>query len=161
MPLYDDHFSGHLETEDPRGPLSAAGGCRWPTCPAYRYWLISDDATGDLAFLNTDPILIQFTGPQPSHDSAKWILHGANPFITSAVAEKLFDQGDTTYRWLFDVNVIAIPEAPLTFGVVRNVEKCNRDIPLPNTWAFDIDRGVTGDTFRMEQVEWDKTKPPG
>lgn len=160
MPLFDDHFKGHLETGDPRGPLSAAGGCVWPTIPAFRYWLISNDATGDLAFFNTDPVLIQFNSTQPAHDLAGWILHGVNPNVGLAFAEKVFTQGRTTYRWRFFITVIAIPEAPLLFETIRNVEKCNRDIPLPNVWAFDIDRGVTGDTFRMEQIEWDKESPP-
>lgn len=160
MPLFDNHFKGHLETDDPRGPLSAAGGCTWPTIPAYRYWLISDDATGDLAFFNTDPVLLQFFSPQPAHDAAFWILHGTNPFVSAAIALKQFTQGNNTYSWLFGVNVISIPEAILNFGVIRDVENCNRDIPLPNVWTFDIDRGVTGDTFRMEQIEWDKESPP-
>jgi hypothetical protein len=160
MPLYANRFAGHLEDEDPRGPLSAAGGCTWPTIPAFRYWLISDDATGDLAFFNTDPVLIQFASVQPAHDSAGWTPHGANPFITFGIAAKLFEQGDPTYLWQFVFGIVAIPEAPLVFEVTRSLEKCNRDIPLPNVWAFDIDRGVTGDTFRMEQIEWDKTSPP-
>lgn len=160
MPLFDNHFAGHIETGDPRGPLSAGGGCVWPTIPAFRYWLISDDATGDLAFFNTTPVVIEFASPQPSHDAGEWNLLAADPNVSSVIAEKLFNQGDTTYRWRFRIAVIAIPEEDLTFGVIRNVERCNRDIPLPNTWAFDIDRGVTGNTFRMEQIEWDATSPP-
>lgn len=160
-PLYHDRFSGHLEEGDPRGPLSAAGGCIWPTIPAYRYWLISDDATGDLAFFNTDPVIIQFISPQPAHDVAGWSLIVANPFVLAAAAQKTYVHPNNTYSWSFFVIVNAIPEAWLTFGVIRNNERCNRDIPLPNTWAFDIDRGVTGDTFRMEQIEWDEESPPG
>lgn len=160
MPLYANPFAGHLEGGDPRGPLSAAGGCTWPTIPAYRYWLISNDATGDLAFLNTDPILLQFDSPQPAHNAAEWLLLNDHDYVDGAIAEKFFTQGDNTYRWQFEIEVIAIPEEELIFGVIRNEEKCNRDIPLPNVWAFDIDRGRTGDTFRMEQIEWDKESPP-
>lgn len=160
MPLYANRFAGHMPTGDPRGPLSAGGGCTWPTCPAYRYWLISDDATGDLAFFNTDPVVIEFASDQPAHNSAGWTLIEANPNVAFAVAAKEFTQGDATYRWSFFIFVIAIPEALLLFDVTRNIETCNRDIPLPNVWAFDIDRGVTGDTFRMQQIEWDKTSPP-
>lgn len=161
MPLYADPFAGHIEDMDPRGPLSAAGGCTWPTIPAYRYQLISDDATGDWAFLNTDPILLQFDSPQPAHNAAEWILHGDNHYVDSAIAEKFYKQGDNTYRWAFEIEIESLPEAALVFGVIRDVESCNRDIPLPNVWAFDIDRGRTGDTFRMEQIEWDKEAPPG
>lgn len=160
MPKYANRFAGHMPTDDPRGPLSAAGGCTWPTCPAYRYWLISDDATGDLAFFNTDPVVIQFTSPQPAHDVAGYSLIVANPFVALALAVKTFVQPNDTYTWSFLVIVNAIPEAFLTFGIIRDIETCNRDLPLPNTWAFDIDRGVTGDTFRMEQIEWDKEEPP-
>lgn len=159
-PFYDDRFNGHIEAGDPRGPLSAAGGCVWPTIPAYRYWLKSDDASGDLAFFNTNPPVLQFVSPQPAHDIAGWTLHIANPFVHVAVAVKTFVHPNNTYTWTFIVFVNAIPEAPLEFGVIRNAEPCNIDIPLPNVWAFDIDRGQTGDTFRMEQIEWDKESPP-
>lgn len=160
MPLYANPFAGHIEGGDPRGPLSAAGGCTWPTIPAYRYWLKSDDATGDLAFFNTNPVQVQFDSPQPGHDTGVWRLFVANPYVSAAVAAKVFSQGNSTYVWFFNINVVAIPEALLSFRVDRNVETCNRDLPLPNTWAFDIDRGVTGDTFRFEQIEWDKESPP-
>lgn len=160
MPLYDDHFSGHLETGDPRGPLSAAGGCTWPTIPAFRYWLISDDATGDLAFFNTAPVLIQFRSAQPAHNLAVWLLQGTHPDVSIVIAVKLFDQGSTTYTWEFAILVNAIPEALLEFVVTRPIGPCNRDIPLPDVWAFDIDRGTTGTTFRMEQIEWDHESPP-
>lgn len=159
-PHVADPFVGHLPKGDPRGPLSAAGGCNWPTIPAYRYWLISDDATIDLAFLNTRPILLEFTSLQPAHNLGVWQLLGTSADVDSAIAVKLFTPGTSIYMWVFGIEVTAIPEAPLQFNVPRSVETCNRDIPLPNTWAFDIDRGVTGDTFRMEQIEWDKESPP-
>lgn len=159
-PRYDDQFSGHIETNDPRTPLSAAGGCTWPTIPPYRLWLVSDDATGDLAFFNFAPLLLEWDAPQPAHDLAEWQLIGDDDYAESAIAEKLFTQGQNTYRWRFEIEVIAIPEEPLVFGIIRDIGRCNVTIPLPNVWAFDIDRGRTGDTFRMEQVVWDEDSPP-
>lgn len=160
-PLVEDRFAGHYRPGDPRGPLSAAGGCTWPTVPAFRYALRSDDATLDLAFFNTDPVLVEMTSPQPAHDLAFWQLTDDNPNVRFANAVRVFTPGQATYLWAFSIDVIAIDEALLLFGLVRNNETCNRDIPLPNVFAFDIDRGVTGDTFRMEQVEFDQSEPPG
>lgn len=160
MPKVEDRFSGHFETGDPRGPLTAAGGCDWPTVPAFRYWLKSDDATLDLRFLNSHPVLLEFSSVQPAHDVAAWSLVPPHDFVSVAAAVKVYFFPNNTYAWTFAVLVNAIPEEPLLFNVIRDSENCNRDIPLPNVFAFDIDRGVTGDTFRMEQIEFDKTAPP-
>lgn len=159
-PSVENPFTGRLADGDPRGPLSAAGGCVWPTIPASRYWLISDDATLDLSFLNNEPVLLEFTSPQPAHNLGTWNLLPPDPNVATAVIVKLANALETGYRWFFNIQTIAIPEAPLLFFIARDHETCNRDLALPNTFAFDIDRGVTGDTFRMEQIEWDQLAPP-
>lgn len=159
-PLHDNRFAGHLQAADPRGPLSAAGGCVWPTVPAFRYQLRSNDATQELRFLNHRPILLQFSGPQPSHDAAPWFLARVHPDVPFAVAIKQYTPGESTYKWSFSIGVDEFPGNPLVFFVVRPIETCNRTIPLPNVEAWDPASGETGNTFRMEQVEWNRESPP-
>lgn len=159
-PLYADRFAGHMPEGDPRGPLSAAGGCVWPTVPAFRYWLISDDATEELAFFNTDPVLVEFDSPQPSHSYAKWTLVPPHAYVLAAIAEKRHWPGEGVYRWHFNIDVDEFPGHPLIFSIERPAETCNRNLPLPNVVAFDPASGETGDTFRMEQIVWDQTSPP-
>lgn len=159
-PLYADPFKGHMPLGDPRNPLTAAGGCTWPTVPAYRYWLISDDATEELAFFNTSPVLLEFEGLQPSHNYAKWILVPPHAFVLAAMAEKRYWPREPIYRWHFEIQVDELPLRPLRFSIERSVETCNRDLPLPNVTAFPPESGETGDTFRMEQIVWDQSSPP-
>ena len=159
-PTVADPFKGHLANGDPRGPLSVAGGCVWPTVPAVRYWIISDDATIDLAFFNTDPVVLEFVSTPPAHNFGRWNLLGEHPYVSEATAVKFFSQGNAYYGWGFNITVDAISGAHLIFNLFRPVETCNRDIPLPNTWAVNPSHGVTGDTFRFEQIEWDQEAPP-
>lgn len=158
-PQIADRFAGHFSQGDPRGQLSAAGGCHWPTTPAYRYRLISDDATGDLAFFNTEPVVLQFASAQPGHNVGVWLLIVPNDNVVFAAAVKTFAPRASFYNWSISVGIVTLPEEVLAFNFNRNNERCNRDLPLPNVFAFDIDRGVTGDTFRMEQIEWDRVAP--
>lgn len=159
-PRVADPFAGHFSPGDPRGPLSAAGGCTWPTIPPYRFWLTSDDATGDLAFFNVRPVLFQFASGQPAHNFTWWFRHGTHPDVGLARCLRRYTFAAPTSNWAFTIPVNAIPEESLNFNIDRPIETCNRGLPLPNTFAFDIDRGVTGDTFRLEQIEWDQTSPP-
>jgi hypothetical protein len=121
---------------------------------------MSDDATGIFSFLNTDLILVQFTGPQPSHSFGQWVLAQPNPGVDSAIAEKRHWPGETVYRWRFDIELTVFPNGWRPFTVTRPQEKCNRDLVLPNLKSIDPDAGETGDTFRMMQVEWDQVSPP-
>jgi hypothetical protein len=160
MNLFLNKFAGHMPEGDPRTPLAAAGGCTWPTCPAFRYAILSDDATEELAFFNTTPVIIQFVGPWPSHNLAGWSLIIPHPDVVLALATKSFTQGESTYRWAFGIDVDEFPGHPLLFSTDRPLETCNRTIPLPNVEAFDPASGETGDTFRMEQVVWNEDLPP-
>jgi hypothetical protein len=159
-PSIADPFRGHLAHGDPRGPLSAAGGCTWPTVPAYRYAIRSDDATGQLAFLNHNPIIIEYSPGESSHNLGVWNLIGDHYSVDTTVAIKHHVAGTEIYTWYFWIMTAATPQIFLNFSVPRDVETCNRDIPLPDVHGGDPQLGETGDTFRMDQVEWDKTSPP-
>jgi hypothetical protein len=159
-PKVADPFSGHLPDGDPRGPLSAAAGCIWPTVPPYRFHLISDDATAGLGFLNTRPIVFEFVSDQPAHDQAFWSLLGTHPDVSSGLVVKEYDFFRTGYAWAGQIWVNAFFSLPLLFRQLRPIERCNRDCALPNVAVYEPIDGVTGDTFRLEQIEWDKTSPP-
>lgn len=159
-PTIGNRFKGHLAHGDPRGPLTAAGGCIWPTVPAFRYWLKSDDASGELTFLNHNPIRIQYDAELSGHNVAIWKRLGFHYSIFTAVATKIHVPGTSIYTWWFSIRTVLRPFTPIAFQVERDIETCNRDIPLPNVPPYYPGPGGTGDTFRMEQIEWDQTSPP-
>lgn len=156
---YADRFSGHLSPDDPRTPVTAAGGCTWPTIPAYRYWLTSDDATGIFSFLNTEGILYQQSGTPPGHDRMKYTGIKLTGWTPSTYLIRDYSAEFNNIMWhlylhhkdcYFEINSSGIQQPG----------KCNVDIPI---FEFDClwGNGTSGKTCRLEQVEFDKDKPPG
>lgn len=160
MPLVANRFAGHFPQGDPRTPVTVAGGCIWPTVPAMRYLLVSDDATGVWSFLNTDGILVEHQAFFPGHDKGQW--NGPLNFvpITRALGLKEYEWPASIYTWCWDIQHV-LCSSPIRFCVTRPYETCNRPIPLIEAWCLGSPLETTGTTFRMLQVEFDETKPPG
>lgn len=157
MPLYDDHFSGHLEHGDPRTPLTAAGACVWPTMPAHRYLLSSTDAYGILSPINGQGILVEKDTVGIAHDSCTWnMIRGPAPilfvFLTKSTAPDR-----QSYYW--DIAMSATVCGIMTARVTRSLRKCNEDFPIGDLVCPGY-YGGTGSTFKAEQVEWDHLEPP-
>lgn len=160
MPLFDDRFSGHFNNGDPRTPLTAAGGCRWPTVPAARYRIVSDNATGFLTPLNTEGILISKVTLGLGHDLCNYASDQIEPSPIGVTGVKRFLPETGGYRWEFDF-LVGSSCGIIETSTERPRETCNRaivigDYPCP----LNPDLGRTGSTCRMLQVEFDATQPP-
>lgn len=160
MPRYDNLFTSHMPVGDPRSPLTAAGGCVWPTVPAWRYLCVSNNATGIWGFLNYQGILITHMMFFPGHDYAGYFGGGGGTPITWIVAAKRYVRPEDFYTWEFQIQH-AECSSQVSFEVVRPYETCNRMIPLGNHFCQDEPGSETGSSFRMLQVVFDQTEPPG
>jgi len=155
--LYTDRFKGHLSHLDPRGPLTGAGGCVWPTIPAYRYRLQTTNAYGSLSVLNTWPILIEQVTPAPGHDDMQYLMIGGPPPITFCIVWKRVAADRQSYDW--EIGISAAGCGIMEKTVTRSRRKCNEDFPI-GEMACPSYYGGTGTNFQAKQVEWDKTAPP-
>lgn len=160
MPKYADRFSGHMETDDPRTPLHGAAGCTWPTVPATRYLLKSDDATGvflPLNFLGARVIRMVNT---LDHDSYSFVPLAGPPTFTILLCRKVANKATGGYRWELDLDGFS-GCGVLEIRVEFPAGKCNKTVPLGN-WVCPLFplAGSTGSTFRMLQIEYDQTDPP-
>lgn len=158
-PKYADRFEGHMPVGDPRTPLTGSAGCVWPTVPAWNYLVVSDDATGVLSFLNTLGIQLKPHATQRDFDDFRWSLNGGVPPVVNPELMKTELTDPYGYRLTFTATTV--------WGTFQSVTDftervCNCCHPLTRTTVgFPIPLGDTGDTFRLLQVEFDETRPPG
>lgn len=155
----DDRFSGHLDNLDPRTPIFASGACDWPTIPAYRYMLVSDDAIGIMDFLNTDGILIEHMWTGGGIHLTQW----SGPLnlvpVTVALFVKEWEDSNDHSDWRFLISFLGF--GPIGGSFVRPQGPCNVPMTLGNYQIPTCPScGETGATFRMLQVEHDQVLPP-
>lgn len=158
---YDPYyrFVGHLGGDDPRTNLHGAGGCVWPTVPAYRYLLTSDNPTGPFQFLSTVGLLVQFASGDLGHDLALW-LGPWNPLPgVTCTAFKSMEPSGMAWRWTIGIKVPTCPSPAWGyFGPFYGV--CNVDQVLGNIQCILPSIGETGSDLQMRQCEHDATGPP-
>lgn len=159
-PRFDNLFESHMPEGDPRTLVTGAGGCIWPTVPARRYLLVSDNPTGIWNFLATDGLLIEHLLFFPGHELAGYFGGGGGTPISFIVAGKRYNRPDDFYTWEFQIQHGEC-SSQVNFTVIRPIETCNRPIPLGNRFCIDEPGSETGSTFRMLQVVYDQTEPPG
>ena len=150
-------FSGHFPPDDPRTPVTAAGGCTWPTVPAYRYRLVSDNATGILSFLNTTGILYQQSGTPPGHNEMLYTGIILGQQIQSTTLQRSYPTVQGNIMWNLYLHHQDCYFEMTTSGT-QSPGKCNVDVPL---YEFDClwAEGSSGDTVRLLQVQFDKQWP--
>lgn len=160
MPHVDDQFSGHLTSEDPRGPAFGAFGCVWPTIPPWRWNILSDDATGFWLFFNSPGVVLQFTETVFPYTHTHWDLLGTQLPFEFVNLQKIRRADEFEgYTWQLTWKLLGLV---LNVRDVLDVDagRCNVNVPLPN-WSTGIPfLGSFGDTARMEQVLWDGTTAP-
>lgn len=150
-------FNGHLDMADPRTPVHAAAGCTWPSIPAYRYLLVSANAYGVLAPLNTTGILVEQAGAGPSHDAMQYNMIAAPPPILFAILYKNWVEDPPGYEW--DIGIVASMCGILQTTLEFPIQKCNVDFTIGEMSCSGY-YGGTGSTFQAKQVEWNRTLPP-
>lgn len=156
-PLYANRFAGHLRTFDPRTPLTAAGACIWPTVPAHRYLLKSEDATGVLLGLNTQGILIERTTVGIGHDTSQWSMIAGPPPILWALVFKETLPDRLSYRWTVAISASFCGILLKNWTLSRR--KCNVDFHIGNMPCVSTS-DETGPTFTAYQVEYASSEPP-
>jgi hypothetical protein len=155
-----ERFEGHLESEDPRTPVTAAGGCTWPTVPAHRYLLVDPDATGIWSCMVYNGILIEKVTPGPAHDACQWNMVMAPWPIIWTVVWKRWDRAKQQIEWEVTINNAlcdALAQATKDFGYW----KCNQNFVFGKLGCTQS--GVPAEMTNLQflQVEHDKTRPPG
>lgn len=159
MPLYYDRFSGHFESADPRTPLHGAAGCIWPTVPAFRYCLKSDNATGVFWLLNFTGILVIRTTAAVDHDDYRYVPIAPPPPYNITRCRKVWNPLTTGYRWEVDMD-LGSGLCPVSWRIERPNEKCNVNVILgARSCPSPPPLGSTGSTFRMLQVVYDEACP--
>lgn len=158
-PHVDNPFTGHMPEGDPRDLMWACGGCHLPTVMAHNYLLCSTNAWGALEHLNTHGIQLQPNIPVGSSWEFYWKLNGGYPWVYSAFLRKRYPINGDNYElevavsgaWGFWLSTTIVPS-----------QACNVTHMLtPTTIGWPAPYGGTGDGFRLLQVEWDQTRPPG
>lgn len=160
MPLYSDRFAGHVFQGDPRYLVSVAGGCTWPTIPAYRYWLISSDARGMLAEFNITGNLFTRTNNDVDHDDGSWMWVSGPLVVAGGFIRKVWIREEETQVWVVHLDLQS-GLGDLNWIWTTGYQKCNVGKEL---WSECLDIGCefgeTGEETMLEQVVWDEITPP-
>lgn len=160
MPHVDEQFTGHVPTGDPRSLLTGAFGCIWPTMPAFRYRIQSDDATGLWSPWNDGGALVELITPIGQHDLPAWeLLEATPPFEFVRWTKQPSSNELLGYFWQLWWKRSDDPLNILVFHA-QPQSKCNVDVPLPNFSAGPSFPGSFGNTARADQVVFDQRVPP-
>lgn len=159
MPLYNDRFSGHMELDDPRTVIQGAGGNTWPTCPPYRWAPRTEDAYGLLSYWNTNAAYLTSAATGHEHNQIHWLGVNLPLGCSYFLAGKLWVPSELKINW----TIAFIQTFP--YALVQKVWQVNPgpgnvDLAIGNMTHPGLPDSGTGDSFRLEQVEWDATAPP-
>lgn len=152
-------FRGYFRRGDPRGPMFGSQGAVWPTVPAYRYRLGSENATGSWEFLKTTGILVEF---------AQEIGNFITAWRPIADEPPCFDDLSLTREWIPVLMMtywrlrISTPCTLLPWQVVkvRGAGRANTDIKLGLMRTPLGPPGTPGSKLMAYQVEFDEEDPP-
>lgn len=159
-PRVENRFAGSHYMDDPRTLIFAAAGCIFPTTPPYKWRLKSTNATVFFAGLNGDGLLVELTTPQPAHADTLWELASPDDEIeTLTVRKQRLPEDRPGYRYTVDVKLYRSATHAVQV-ILRTLSRCNVNVRVGSIGTDDIDHGVTGSTFKMWQVEFDKRLPP-
>lgn len=158
--LYADRFAGHLDPDDVRTPVYGAGGCTWPTIPAWKYYLASSNAYGIFAPLTSQGILLESSDLE-AHDDHEWHwVSGPTPPFYNATMRKIWYPASLQFQWRITLHVTTCGAA-MEWIIDEDIRKCNYNIPLTDRTCGTHAFSGTGSHFTAYQVEWDSSKPPG
>lgn len=150
-------FDGHLDSRDPRGLLTAAAGCDWPTIPPYRVFLGSGNADGIWEFLQDAGLLYEMDLATDTHDYVKYNMIRAGGGVTESYIEREWSDQNEKINWWVSIWTIDCYFSVQIY-VAQNPGKCNVDIPLYNGECME-ENGHWGDQLTIYQVQFDKEYP--
>lgn len=148
-------FDGHFDGDDPRWVTTAAGGCTWPTIPAHRYMLMSDNATLSWWHLRFPWALFQRTSPASSHDQCTWGLYSTTYPITWAWFDRLWIPAEQRIKWHVEIMTIDC-YFPAIADFYTEPGACNGEVQLGDMTCIAA-LGSTGDHMKLIPVQFDKT----
>ena len=153
-------FKGHFEPDDPRGPLSGAGGCTWPTVPPWRMRLYAPDPPGLWAWLKSTGLLYEQSGGD-GHDSTVWTAISALPFyLTSAWAWRNWIPATQTLQWWLFFNSPFVGPVIEVLNESTGIKPGNVDVEIDNSdWDWPP-LASPGDELTLYQVYFNETDPP-
>lgn len=153
-------FTGFMQPGDPRGPLFASGGATWPTCPAWRYRLGSEDASGSWSFLRTTGILFEATGPS-GHDFATWaMMADAPPCFTHCEIWRTWVPIVSLVRWTLRI-ITPCHWKAWRSDTFTTPGAANKDVLLKGLFTPRGPPGDPGTKLTLYQVEFDEETTPG
>lgn len=159
-PKVANRFAGHMRDGDPRSQVFVAGGCTWPTVPAYRYAFLSGNATGIFSYLNTSFDMVEFNSELVPHWRGQWNTKPGLPSNMLILAFKEYNPGASHYKWTFEMHP-PLCSGIIVFNVLVPIGPCNTDIQLGNRYCpLQKMLGETGSQFRMVQCEYNANSPP-
>lgn len=138
--------------------MTIAGGCKWPTVPAYRYLVCSDDATGVYLPLNTSTVILEMDLDVAEHEHGIWEPLGYPPWLYYCQLEKFYIRSKhPQFDYFLRIMLTLVGRQEIAF--IPLTGKCNVDIPIGDQIGGPL-RGRVGRTFRLRQVEFDALMPP-
>lgn len=149
-------FDGHFDGDDPRYVTTAAGGCDWPTIPAYRFMLMSDNATQAWAWLRMPSTLFQRTSPITVHDECTWGLHSALFPVSFAFLQRSWLRDQNIIRWRVELHTIHCLFPAVAF-FNQAPGPCNGEVQLGEMTCIAAP-GTTGSHLKLIPVQFDKTE---
>lgn len=157
MPLYDDPFAGHLELDDPRSPLFGAGGCTWPTIPAYRYIVCPAGTWGVFSGLDGVNIQLRLSVGQPAHNDCWWLGFNLPWPLTYGTLRKQWVQANNTQLWTLALTGGYVC-GTVQWVWVRAESDCNVDHNIGAAeCSISPPVGGFGSGTKLLQCEYDKT----
>jgi hypothetical protein len=153
-------FKGHFESDDPRNVVWSAGGCTWPTVPAYRYRMYCSGGGGLWLWLRTAGLLME-ANHVADHDDMTWESISGLPFyLTSVWMWRQFQRDTGQVRWTLFFNSPFVGPVIEVQNYFDAYKKCNVDIAIDNS-AWDWPPiSSPGEELSLRQVYYDEDEPP-
>ncbi len=153
-------FKGYFQPGDPRGPCFASSGADWPTVPAFRYRLGSEDASGSWSFLKTTGVLLEHAQSVGKHTDRWAAIADAPPCFSVCVFERMYLPIIPVVSWRLRI-VTPCQFSAWICRVFKRAGPANVDVELGGIFTPNGPPGDAGTKLTAYQVEFDETQPPG
>lgn len=156
---YERRFEGHLSVDDPRTPLTGAGGATWPTIPPWNWYLYAPAAWGAFTGLRVFGILLINQWGHQYHDELWWDGDSGGPRIYwGRYTRKWIKPADYVHHTFHVHNKWTLDELHLEWHVQPG--PANVNLACPTDAAHPPWNGGLGEGAILAQCEWDEWGPP-